>query len=90
MTSTSTLVIFTNAVLQPEVQPMSEQCSALIDRIIVLRKAKGLSQKELSARCGMTQSVIARIERKKSTPTISTFVKIADALGAKLTICSVE
>jgi len=47
---------------------MSEQCSALIDRIIVLRKAKGLSQKELSARCGM----------------------IADALGAKLTICSVE
>ena len=69
---------------------MSEQCSALIDRIIVLRKAKGLSQKELPARCGMTQSVIARIERKKSTPTISTFVKIADALGAKLTISSVE
>ena len=39
---------------------MSEQCSALIDRIIVLRKAKGLSQKELSARCGMTQSEIGR------------------------------
>ncbi|MFR8332572.1 MAG: helix-turn-helix domain-containing protein [Oscillospiraceae bacterium] len=73
---------------------MSEQCSAPHrSGSSSYAKAKGLSpERTLSARCGGVepQSVIARIERKKSTPTISTFVKIADALGAKLTICSVE
>ncbi len=65
---------------------MPEQCITLIDQLIALRKAKGLSQKDLSVLCGMTQSVIARIESKKSTPTISTFSKIVSALGATLTV----
>lgn len=50
---------------------MADACSALIDDLVALRKEKGISQKELSAACGLTQSVIARIERKRSTPTLS-------------------
>lgn len=65
---------------------MPEQCAALIDDLIELRKTKGWSQKELSAASGLTQSVIARIESKKSTPTIATFYKIVSALGASLII----
>lgn len=67
---------------------MAEQRLGLIAQLIKLRKAKGLSQKELSALCGMTQSVIARIESEKSTPTIATFEKIIGAMGATLIVSS--
>lgn len=69
---------------------MADACSALIDDLVALRKEKGISQKELSAACGLTQSVIARIERKRSTPTLSTFSKIVEALGASITLQSNE
>lgn len=65
---------------------MPEQCAALIDELVGLRKAKGWSQKELSSACGLTQSVIARIESKKSVPTIATLYKIVSALGASLVV----
>lgn len=65
---------------------MTERRSDLIAQLISLRKAKGLSQKDLSALCGMTQSVIARIESEKSTPTIATFEKIIGAMGATLIV----
>ena len=67
---------------------MTERRSDLIAQLISLRKAKGLSQKDLSALCGMTQSVIARIESEKSTPTIATFEKIIGAMGATLIVSS--
>lgn len=67
---------------------MMERRSDLIAQLISLRKAKGLSQKDLSALCGMTQSVIARIESEKSTPTIATFEKIIGAMGATLIVSS--
>ena len=63
-----------------------ENCAALIDELIALRKAKGWSQKELSAACGLTQSVVARIESKKSVPTIATLYKLVAALGASLVV----
>lgn len=65
---------------------MPEQCSALIDEIIELRKEKGWTQKDLAHASGLTQSVVARIESKKSTPTIATLYKIVAALGASLSV----
>ena len=65
---------------------MPEQCAALIDELVGLRKAKGWSQKERSSACGLTQSVLARIESKKSVPTIATLYKIVSALGASLVV----
>lgn len=67
---------------------MAERRSDLIAQLISLRKAKGLSQKDLSALCGMAQSVIARIESEKSTPTIATFEKIIGAMDATLIVSS--
>ena len=51
---------------------MPEQCARLIDELIELRKAKGWTQQELARACGLTQSVIGRIESKKSVPTLVT------------------
>ena len=65
---------------------MPEEYIALIDDLVELRKTKGWSQKQLSGVCGLTQSVIARIESKKSVPTITTLQKIVNALGAELTL----
>ena len=65
---------------------MPEQCSALIDEIIELRKEKGWTQKDLAHASGLTQSVVARIESKRSTPTIATLYKIVAALGASLSV----
>lgn len=72
--------------LWQEVRRAPEQCTALIDDLIELRKATGLSQKDLSAACGLTQSVIGRIESKKSVLTIATLYKIVTALGTSLVI----
>ncbi len=65
---------------------MPEECAALIDGLILVRKAKGWSQEDLSLACGMKQSAIARIESKKTIPTIATFCKIASALDVTLQI----
>lgn len=67
---------------------MPEQCAALIDQLIELRKTKGMTQNELAKASGLTQSVIGRIESKKSIPTLATFQRIVDALGASLLILS--
>lgn len=63
---------------------MPDMSLDLIDSLVELRKAKGWTQRELSLACGMAQSVIARIESKRSIPSIVTFQKIAAALGASL------
>lgn len=44
---------------------MPEQCARLIDELIELRKARGWTQQDLAKACGLTQSVVARIESKE-------------------------
>ena len=61
----------------------------LIDSVICARKEKGFTQKELAAACGLTQSVIARIERKKSIPTVATLCKIVYALDSTIQIVEI-
>lgn len=65
---------------------MPEQCARLIDELIELRKTKGWTQQELARACGLTQSVIGRIESKKSVPTLVTLQKIVAALDATLSV----
>ena len=57
-----------------------------IDNLVEVRKNKGFTQKELAAACGLTQSVIARIESKKSIPTMATLFKIVYSLDAAIQI----
>ena len=65
---------------------MSDECIAIIDQLIELRKQKGMTQKELALAANLTQSVIARLETKKNTPQLDTLLRVAYALGCNLEI----
>jgi ribosome-binding protein aMBF1 (putative translation factor) len=53
--------------------------------IIAARRAAGWSQRDLAARTGVPQPVIARLECGDNDPKLSTLVRLARALGLQLT-----
>ena len=54
--------------------------------IKALRQAKGLSQRALAARVGVTAAYITMLERgKKTNPSLPTLRKLAKALGVPVT-----
>jgi transcriptional regulator with XRE-family HTH domain len=65
---------------------LPEACANIIDQLIEQRKQQHLSQTELAKKANMTQSVIARIESKKTVPQIDTLMKIIMALGCTLEV----
>ena len=58
----------------------------LAGRVAERRAAIGLSQRELAALCGTTQSAIARLERGGRPPRIDTLLRIAEALQCELVV----
>ena len=52
-------------------------------KIRAVRRAAGLTQRELAARIGCTRQHISKLERAE-TCTLRTLTKIADALGVPL------
>ncbi|MBD2752624.1 helix-turn-helix domain-containing protein [Spirosoma validum] len=65
---------------------IAEQVGELIKQT---RKEKGLTQKELGEKIGVSESMINKYESGKQNPTIATLSKIIEALGVRLKI-SVE
>ena len=55
-------------------------------RILQLRKARRLSQKDLALKVGTTQGNVARLESGRQNFTIKLLGRFADALGAELKI----
>lgn len=60
---------------------MQDKCSNIIDNLIVLRKNKGLSQKDLAKAANLAQPAIARMESKRAIPQLDTLIKVSEALG---------
>lgn len=58
----------------------------LIDQIIQVRKERGISQQQLADMTGILQPVIARVESKKSRPTIDFVQKLLDALDLTISL----
>jgi transcriptional regulator with XRE-family HTH domain len=58
----------------------------LATELIILRRQRGLTQRQLSAKSGIQQSEISRIEGGRANPTMSTLSSLARALGAELGI----
>jgi DNA-binding XRE family transcriptional regulator len=56
----------------------------LAGELLALRKACGLTQRQLSTRTGIQQSEISRIEAAHANPTIGTVSVLARALGAEV------
>lgn len=63
-----------------------ESISAIVSAMVEQRTLLGLSQRELASMCGIPQSSVARIESCKTTPNLSTLLKIFQKLGLQLTV----
>jgi DNA-binding XRE family transcriptional regulator len=61
---------------------------AFLDEVLKARAEAGLTQGEVAARVGTTQSAIARLEsaQPKHSPSIATLQRYAKALGCKVEI----
>jgi transcriptional regulator with XRE-family HTH domain len=58
--------------------------TAIGQRLEEIRKERGLSQRELARRAGLTHGTISFIERDKISPSIGTMRQILDCLGLTL------
>ncbi|HUF55101.1 MAG TPA: helix-turn-helix domain-containing protein, partial [Thermohalobaculum sp.] len=53
-------------------------------RLRQVREARGLSQRELAARAGITNGTISLIEQNKSSPSVASLKSLLDALAMTL------
>ena len=58
----------------------------LARELIAARTQAGLTQGEVAARMGTTQSVVARIESGRGTPSMRTVQRFASAVGARAVV----
>ena len=57
-----------------------------IKSFVQLRKSRHITQPQLSARSGVPQPVIARLEKGTTDPKLTTILRLLDSMEAKLTI----
>lgn len=55
-------------------------------RIRKIRKDQNRSLDDVASACGFTKSLLSKIENGKTVPPIGTLIKIAEALGTKISI----
>jgi transcriptional regulator with XRE-family HTH domain len=60
---------------------MLDRRRALITELVTARKERGLSQTEIAAQMGTSQSAVARLERGDIDVRLSTLERYAAALG---------
>ncbi|MCR5098777.1 MAG: helix-turn-helix transcriptional regulator [Lachnospiraceae bacterium] len=65
-----------------------EEISAIVGAMIEQRHNLKLSQRDLAELCGIPHSSVARIESGKTTPNLSTLLKIFNQLGLKFSVQS--
>ena len=63
-----------------------ESISRIVGAMIEQRHNLKLSQRDLADLCGLPHSSVARIESGKSTPNLTTLLKIFDQLGLSLIV----
>ena len=62
----------------------------IIKQIVKVRKAKGITQRQLSISTGITQADISRIERGVRNPSIAVIEKLVKGLGMRLKVELIE
>tara|TARA_B100000963_G_scaffold260622_1_gene228869 strand:- start:189 stop:770 length:582 start_codon:yes stop_codon:yes gene_type:complete len=62
----------------------NKQALKLGNRLSLLRKRRNMTLDELSAKSGVSKSILSQIERDLSNPTMTTVSRIAEALEEKL------
>jgi transcriptional regulator with XRE-family HTH domain len=79
------------ALARPDVKKAYDELDeefAFLDEVLKARAEAGLTQAEVAARIGTTQSAIARLEsaEPKHSPSIATLQKYAKALGYRVQV----
>ncbi|MCJ0941389.1 helix-turn-helix domain-containing protein [Mammaliicoccus sciuri] len=59
----------------------------LVNELILLREKKGITQKDLSNKAGLTQGQLSRIENYECSPSLETYEKLANALEKEVVLC---
>ncbi|MBQ9251952.1 MAG: helix-turn-helix transcriptional regulator [Clostridia bacterium] len=67
-----------------------EASAALMGELIEARHKKGISQKRLEELSGVSQPVIARMEKGATSPQVSTLLKVLRPLGLTIKIVPVS
>ena len=83
-------IAYLDSFLTPEEIAESNLRVALIGELIKARNERGVTQKQLEEMSGVSQPVIARLERGTTIPNISTVMKLLAPLGKKLAIVPLE
>ena len=83
-------ISYIDSFLTPEEIAESNLRVALIGELIKARNERGVTQKQLEEISGVSQPVIARLERGTTSPNISTVMKLLAPLGKKLAIVPLE
>nr|WP_315411055.1 helix-turn-helix transcriptional regulator [uncultured Selenomonas sp.] len=83
-------IAYIDSFLTPEEIAESNLRVALIGELIKARNERGVTQKQLEEMSGVSQPVIARLERGTTIPNISTVMKLLAPLGKKLAIVPLE
>ena len=68
------------------IQPEESAANRIGAQIRTRRKAAGLTQRQLAARAGITQTVLSRTESGTGNPTLALLESIAAALGERLDV----
>lgn len=68
----------------PSERPILHRVNALGTRIKALRQERGLLQKQLAEKAGLTASMMSQIESGRLTPTLPTLGKLAGAFGVSV------
>jgi len=78
-------IILKNTEVQNELM-MNEAEYRIIEEIILARKEKNLTQKDLAELIGTRQSNISRLESGNYNPSLEFLQKVASAMGKKLEV----
>jgi transcriptional regulator with XRE-family HTH domain len=68
----------------PGFAEMGEARRRLVDELVARRRAQGLSQTEVAARMGTSQSAVARLEASTGDLKVTTLERYAAAVGAPI------
>ena len=74
----------------PEEIEASKLRVALISEMIKARQEQGLTQRDLEKLSGVAQTVIARMEKGTTSPSIDTVLKFLVPLGMTLKVAPIE
>ena len=59
---------------------------AALHALVMARQQAGLSQQQVAAKLGVSQSHVARLERGSKSMNMSTMLRFAEAVGARVEI----